>query len=144
MNHYESSDDAAGMRFAVVVSRFNHLISVKLLDGCTEELVRRGASDSDIDVAGRVAVAFASPVDPGCTPQANPRDVVQDREQKILLGRKEVVEAAAGGIRLLDDLVDTGLRVALAPKELGGGGDQACAGCGFARYQGVSRRKFVK
>ena len=61
MNHYESSDDAAGMRFAVVVSRFNHLISVKLLDGCTEELVRRGAARADIDVAW-VPGAFEIPL----------------------------------------------------------------------------------
>ena len=51
MNTFESSDDAAGLRFAVVVSRFNHLISAKLLEGCQLELTRRGASDDDIDVA---------------------------------------------------------------------------------------------
>lgn len=61
MNLYESSDDAAGLRFAVVVSRFNHLISVKLLDGCTEELVRRGADPADIDVAW-VPGAFEIPL----------------------------------------------------------------------------------
>ena len=71
------------------------------------------------------------------------RDVIDNGQQKILLGRKEMVEAATGGFRFLDDLIDPGLGVALAPKELGGGGDQACAGCGFARYQGISRRKLM-
>ena len=38
---YESSVDASGLRVAVVVSRFNHLISAQLLEGCERELVRR-------------------------------------------------------------------------------------------------------
>jgi hypothetical protein len=67
--------------------------------------------------------------------------VIDDCEQEILFCGKEVVEAAAGRVRLLDDLVDTGLGVALAPKELGGSGNQALAGCGFSRPKGVSRRK---
>ena len=61
MNTYESSEDAAGLRFAVVVSRFNHAISVKLLDGCTGELLRRGANDDDIDIAW-VPGAFEIPM----------------------------------------------------------------------------------
>ena len=61
MNTYESSEDAAGLRFAVVVSRFNHPISVKLLDGCSGELLRRGASDDDIDIAW-VPGAFEIPM----------------------------------------------------------------------------------
>ena len=61
MNTYESSEDAAGLRFAVVVSRFNYPISVKLLDGCSGELLRRGASDDDIDIAW-VPGAFEIPM----------------------------------------------------------------------------------
>ena len=61
MNAYENSDDAAGLRFAVVVSRFNHPISVKLLDGCSAELLRRGAKDDDIDIAW-VPGAFEIPM----------------------------------------------------------------------------------
>jgi 6,7-dimethyl-8-ribityllumazine synthase len=38
-------------RFAVVVSRFNHLVSVRLLEGCTAELARRGVADDDVHVA---------------------------------------------------------------------------------------------
>ena len=50
MNVYPSRPDATGLRFAVVVSRFNHLICVRLLDGCVAELEARGASSDDIDV----------------------------------------------------------------------------------------------
>ncbi len=45
MKVFESSLDAERLRFAVVVSRFNHLISVRLLEGCTAELRRRGSED---------------------------------------------------------------------------------------------------
>ena len=51
MSVYESSTDATGLRFAIVVSRFNHLISVRLLTACIEELQSRGALETDIDVA---------------------------------------------------------------------------------------------
>lgn len=50
MNVYPSSRDATGLRFAVVVGRFNHLISVRLLEGCRRELEARGARPGDIDV----------------------------------------------------------------------------------------------
>jgi 6,7-dimethyl-8-ribityllumazine synthase len=45
----------------VVVSRFNHPISVKLLDGCSGELLRRGASEDEIDIAW-VPGAFEIPM----------------------------------------------------------------------------------
>ncbi len=51
MSVYEIELDASGLRFAIVVSRFNHLICVRLLDGCIEEFVSRGAREEDIDVA---------------------------------------------------------------------------------------------
>ncbi len=51
MNVYPSDLDASGMRFALVVSRFNHPISAALLDGCVSTLEARGASADDIDVA---------------------------------------------------------------------------------------------
>ncbi len=50
MNIHPSVTDATGLRFAVVVARFNHLVSVRLLEGCTDELLRRGAAAADIDV----------------------------------------------------------------------------------------------
>jgi 6,7-dimethyl-8-ribityllumazine synthase len=48
---YETGVTAADLRFGVVVSRFNHLISVRLLEGCTAELSRRGAGEGDVHVA---------------------------------------------------------------------------------------------
>lgn len=51
MRIYETSVDASSLRFAVVVSRFNHLVSVRLLEGCVAELSRRGAASEDVHVA---------------------------------------------------------------------------------------------
>ena len=61
MNTYKSSDDASGLRFAIVVSRFNEPISVKLLDGCSAKLIRCGTRREDIDVAW-VPGAFEIPI----------------------------------------------------------------------------------
>lgn len=61
MNHYPSSEDAAGMRFAVIVSRFNHLISARLLDACTDTLTSKGASPEQVDVVW-VPGAFEIPL----------------------------------------------------------------------------------
>jgi len=51
MKVYESRRDAAGLRVAIVVSRFNHLICARLLDGAVEELVARGAERDALHVA---------------------------------------------------------------------------------------------
>ncbi len=40
--------DAGGLRIALVVSRFNHLISVRLIDGAREELLAHGLDPSDL------------------------------------------------------------------------------------------------
>lgn len=41
---------ATGLRFAIVVSRFNDFITERLLDAAVDTLVRHGAEASDIDV----------------------------------------------------------------------------------------------
>jgi len=51
MNTFEASLDASQLRFGIVVSRFNHLTSARLLEGCTRELIARGAATAAIDVA---------------------------------------------------------------------------------------------
>jgi 6,7-dimethyl-8-ribityllumazine synthase len=51
MKSYPARRDARGLRVAVVVSRFNHLISVRLLEGCVAELTARGAAEEDVHVA---------------------------------------------------------------------------------------------
>ena len=42
---------ARGLRFAVVVARFNEIVTRPLLDGAREGLVRHGAAREDVDVA---------------------------------------------------------------------------------------------
>jgi len=48
---FEASTHATGLRIGVAVARFNHLICVRLLDGCTQELLARGADPDSIDIA---------------------------------------------------------------------------------------------
>ncbi len=48
---YPADLDATRLRVAIVVARFNHPITSRLLDGCEAELLRRGASPSDLHVA---------------------------------------------------------------------------------------------
>ncbi len=40
-----------GLKFGVVISRFNEFITRKLLDGAQDALLRHGVSEDDIDVA---------------------------------------------------------------------------------------------
>ncbi|MFC1919008.1 6,7-dimethyl-8-ribityllumazine synthase [Chloroflexota bacterium] len=40
-----------GLKFGVVVSRFNEFITKKLLDGAQDALLRHGVSEEDIDIA---------------------------------------------------------------------------------------------
>ncbi len=40
-----------GLKFGLVISRFNEFISKKLLDGAQDALLRHGVSDEDIDIA---------------------------------------------------------------------------------------------
>ncbi len=47
----EGKLQAKGMRFGLVVGRFNDFISSKLLEGAMDTLVRHGASREDITVA---------------------------------------------------------------------------------------------
>jgi 6,7-dimethyl-8-ribityllumazine synthase len=61
MKVYEASPDATGKHFAIVVARFNHLISVRLLEGALSELARRGAARDDQHVAW-VPGAFELPL----------------------------------------------------------------------------------
>jgi 6,7-dimethyl-8-ribityllumazine synthase len=58
---YPSSRDASGLRFAVVVGRFNHPITAALLSGCSDELAARGAGADAVHVAW-VPGAFEIPL----------------------------------------------------------------------------------
>jgi 6,7-dimethyl-8-ribityllumazine synthase len=52
---------AKGLRFAVIVSRFNDFITGKLLEGAVDALVRHGAKEEDVDVI-KVPGAFEIPL----------------------------------------------------------------------------------
>ena len=61
MKYIEGELKAEGLKFAVVVSRFNDFITGKLLEGASDALIRHGASAGDIDVV-RVPGAFEIPL----------------------------------------------------------------------------------
>ncbi|MBW2419946.1 MAG: 6,7-dimethyl-8-ribityllumazine synthase [Deltaproteobacteria bacterium] len=61
MKTYPARVEATGMRLAVVVSRFNHLVSALLLDGCQTAFAERGGAEDDLHVAW-VPGAFEIPL----------------------------------------------------------------------------------
>jgi 6,7-dimethyl-8-ribityllumazine synthase len=50
MNIVEARLDAGGVRFAIVVSRFNAIVCERLLEGCRDALIRHGAEEDSITV----------------------------------------------------------------------------------------------
>jgi 6,7-dimethyl-8-ribityllumazine synthase len=48
---FEGNLQGEGLRFAIVISRFNEFISQKLLDGAKDALARHGANMEGVDVA---------------------------------------------------------------------------------------------
>ncbi|MDK2849128.1 MAG: 6,7-dimethyl-8-ribityllumazine synthase [Desulfuromonadales bacterium] len=60
-NIIEGKLNAAGLKFGVIVSRFNSFICDRLVEGALDALVRHGAADADIDIL-RVPGAFEIPV----------------------------------------------------------------------------------
>jgi 6,7-dimethyl-8-ribityllumazine synthase len=48
---YEGALLGEGLRFGMVIARFNEFISVRLLDGARDGLLRHGVKDDDIDTA---------------------------------------------------------------------------------------------
>ena len=60
-NTFYGELDGAGLRIAVVVSRFNEVITSRLLAGARSALERHGVRDDDVDVAW-VPGAFELPI----------------------------------------------------------------------------------
>ncbi|WP_305041409.1 6,7-dimethyl-8-ribityllumazine synthase [Geoalkalibacter sp.] len=57
----EGKLDATGLKFGLIVSRFNSFISERLLEGAQDALVRHGAQSADLDVI-RVPGAYEIPL----------------------------------------------------------------------------------
>ena len=49
--HYEGLLLGKGLKFAVLVSHFNELITTRLLEGARDALLRHGVDEGDIDIA---------------------------------------------------------------------------------------------
>jgi 6,7-dimethyl-8-ribityllumazine synthase len=61
MKTFEGELQAKGLKFAIIVSRFNDFIGSKLLDGAVDALTRHGASEQNIDVI-KVPGAYEIPL----------------------------------------------------------------------------------
>lgn len=58
---FEGNLDAKGLRFAIVVSRFNSFITERLISGALDALHRSGASDDNIELV-RVPGSWEMPI----------------------------------------------------------------------------------
>jgi 6,7-dimethyl-8-ribityllumazine synthase len=61
MKVFQGELQAKGLKFAIIVSRFNDFITGKLLDGAVDALLRHGAKEDDVDVV-KVPGAFEIPL----------------------------------------------------------------------------------
>jgi 6,7-dimethyl-8-ribityllumazine synthase len=61
MKIIEGELQAKGLKFGIVVSRFNDFITTKLLDGALDALLRHGAKEEDIDII-KVPGSFEIPM----------------------------------------------------------------------------------
>lgn len=60
---YEGNLKATGLKFGIVVSRFNNFICDRLLEGAKDALIRHGAVEKDIEIAmvpGAMEVSLAA------------------------------------------------------------------------------------
>ncbi len=57
----KGSHDATGLKFGIVVSKFNKFVTSKLLSSCLDGLTQHGVKDHDIEVV-RVPGAFEIPL----------------------------------------------------------------------------------
>ncbi|MDI1472691.1 MAG: 6,7-dimethyl-8-ribityllumazine synthase [Thermodesulfovibrio sp.] len=61
MRIIEGKLQAKGLKFGIVVSRFNEFITSKLLEGALDALIRHGANEEDIEIV-RVPGSFEIPL----------------------------------------------------------------------------------
>ncbi len=111
MKTYPTSRDANGLRFGIVVARFNHLICKKLLEGACKELEERGADPADIHVAW-VSGAFEIPQAARVMAQTGRYDAIVSLGVVIRGGTPHfdyVCRAVTDGVR--DVIRDTGIPI---------------------------------
>ncbi len=103
---------AKGLKFAIVVSRFNHLITDHMLAGCVDCLVRHGAADRDITVV-RVPGAFEIPQAVAKVAKAKKPSAIIALGAVIRGGTQQSEQIAAAVTRGLADVaVESGVAVA--------------------------------
>lgn len=61
MKIIEGKLDARGLKFGIVVSRFNEFITSRLLEGALDALIRHGAAETDIEIV-KVPGSFEIPL----------------------------------------------------------------------------------
>lgn len=61
MKIIEGELQAKGLKFSIVVSRFNDFITTKLLEGALDALIRHGANEDDIEIV-KVPGSFEVPL----------------------------------------------------------------------------------
>jgi len=61
MKIFEGELQAKGLKFCIIVSRFNEFITSKLLEGAIDALVRHGAKEDDIEII-KVPGSFEIPI----------------------------------------------------------------------------------
>lgn len=61
MKEYSAELTSEGKKYAVVVARFNHFITDRLVEGCLDNLKRHGVKDEEIEII-RVPGAFEIPL----------------------------------------------------------------------------------
>lgn len=61
MKEYSAELTSEGKKYAVVVARFNHFITDRLVEGCLDTLKRHGVKDEEIEII-RVPGAFEIPL----------------------------------------------------------------------------------
>lgn len=154
MRSYPSELDATGLVLGVVVSRFNHLVSGRLLEGCARELERRGCPEADLHVAW-VPGAFEIPQAARALAETGRYDALVALGAVIRGGTPHfdyVCRAVTDGVR--EVIRDTGVPVAFgvlttddveqALERTGAGGEDKGAEAALAAIEMARLRRVVK
>src|SRR3989304_6245516 len=72
---YEGKLDGKGLKFAIVVSRFNNFITERMVEGALDVLIRHNVSEGDIDII-KVPGSFEIPLGVKKAVKSNKYDAV--------------------------------------------------------------------